>query len=387
MKQQRFINEKPDLKEQQIPRAQLQQMVQYAECASCRRTELLRYFGESVEEGNCGGCDNCLSPRETFDGTEDAITVLSCVAQIRLKSGFGVGLNHVIEVITGANTDKIRRWGHERLAVYGKGKKVHSRPEWAALSRELIRLGYLRQITEPFTILEVTPQGRDFLQERHSIMLTKPMIAPEKKARTVDSQTYDDTLFHRLRQLRKTVADARDVPAYVVFSDVALRQMAREYPSNEREFLQISGVGNKKLQEFGDVFLKAIAEYMGTHSPQSFSKETSDPVPSFSSRKRLLGPTAQETLRFFRLGDSVEDIARKREMVVGTIYSHLEQAIQVGEIEDISRLLTQDQQSAIAVAFAQSGFGNLTGAKEFLGDRYDYGQLRLFRAFHGKRTR
>ena len=386
VKQQRFINEKPDFQEQQIARAQLQQMVQYAECSNCRRVELLRYFGETVEEENCRGCDNCLSPRDLFDGTEDASMVLSCVVQIRLKSGFGVGLNHVIEVLTGAKTEKVRRWGHERIAVYGKGKNVHSRPEWAAISRELIRLGYLQQITEPFTILEVTRQGRDFLQAQHPVMLTKPMTAPERKTKTVESQTYDDTLFHHLRQLRKTVADARDVPAYVVFSDVALRQMAREYPSNEREFLQISGVGSKKLQEFGELFLKAIAEYMGTHSLQNFPKTSSLRASSPSTKKRSLSQTIQETLRCFQQGDSVEEIARQRGMVESTIYGHLEHAVQAGEVEDFNRLLTQDQQSEIAVAFAQTGFGNLTGAKEFLGDRYDYGQLRLFRAIHGKRS-
>ncbi|MGB0910110.1 MAG: DNA helicase RecQ, partial [Nitrospirales bacterium] len=340
VKQQRFINEKPDLQEQQIARTQLEQMVQYAECATCRRVELLQYFGEAIDQGNCGGCDNCLSPRDTFDGTEDAIAILSCVAQIRLKSGFGVGQNHAIEVLSGAKTEKVRRWSHDRLPVYGKGKNVHSRPEWAAISRELIRLGYLQQITEPFTILELTAKGKDFLQERQPIMLTKPMSAPEKKPSFVGNWAHDEMLFHRLRELRKTVADERDVPAYIVFSDVALRQMAREYPTNEREFMRISGVGNRKLQEFGKSFLTAIAEYVKTHSRQSFSRESSSaPSPSLSSKKKQLGNTVQETLRCFRLGDSVEDIAKKRGLVKATIYGHLQQVIQAGESVDMSRLL------------------------------------------------
>ncbi|MDA0739636.1 MAG: DNA helicase RecQ [Nitrospirae bacterium] len=389
VKQQYFINEKPSLQEQQIARTQLQQMVQYAECATCRRAELLSYFGEDPTQENCGGCDNCLSPRDTFDGTEDACTVLSCVAQIRGKSGFGVGQNHVIEVLTGANTEKVRRWGHERLAAYGSGKNIHSRPEWAAICRELIRLEYLQQTTEPFTILELTAQGRGFLRERPPIMLTKPMSAPERKTSSTGDLAHDEGLFSHLRQLRKTLADERDVPAYVIFSDVALRQMAREYPTTEREFLQISGVGNRKLQEFGEVFLSAIAEYVETHARQDFSKEA--PIPSSpppgSSRKKQLGNTVQETLRCFRLGDSVEQIAQQRGLVPSTIFGHLEQAIQAGEQVDTERLLPPEQHEQIAAAFAQTGFANLTGAKEILGDLCDYGQLRLFRAIHGKTSR
>jgi ATP-dependent DNA helicase RecQ len=162
--------------------------------------------------------------------------------------------------------------------------------------------------------------------------------------------------------------------------------MARDYPTNEREFLQISGVGNRKLQEFGAIFMTAIANHMETHPRQDFPKESNHlPPPTVSFRKKQLGNTVQETLRMFRLGHSVEEIATQRGLVVGTIYGHLEQAIQAGESVDIDRVLTPDQQAQIAAAFAKIGLGNLTGAKELLGDLYDYGQLRLFRAVHGKK--
>ncbi len=122
VKQQRFINEKPGIQEQQIARTQLQQMVQYAECPTCRRVELLQYFGDEYTSENCGGCDNCLSPRDTFDGTEIAETLFSCIETIFETSGFSVGLNHIIAVLTGANTEKIRRWRHNQLPMYGQGK-------------------------------------------------------------------------------------------------------------------------------------------------------------------------------------------------------------------------------------------------------------------------
>ncbi len=277
VKQQRFINEKPDPKEQQIAHKQLQQMVQYAECATCRRGELLRYFGEEFGQESCGACDNCLSPRATFDGTPAAHTFLSCVAQLRETSGFGVGMNHVIAVMTGANTEKVRRWGHEQLAVHGSGT-AHSRPEWAAISRELLRLGYLRQGTEPFRVLEITEQGRCCLRERQTVILTRSVGAPARGTQRASEVLYDEVLFNRLRQLRKALADERDVPAYVVFSDVALRQMARDYPADEREFARISGVGNKKLWEFGSVFLAAIAAHVVNHQRRSMPKDSVAPV-------------------------------------------------------------------------------------------------------------
>ncbi|HYG34653.1 MAG TPA: DNA helicase RecQ, partial [Clostridia bacterium] len=157
VKQLKFIDEKPNPKEQTIAREQLQQMVHYAECASCRRGELLQYFGEQYPEDNCEGCDNCLSPRSTFDGTLAAQKFLSCVYRIREKSRFNVGLNHIIEVLTGAETEKVRRWGHDQLSTYGIGTE-HSRPEWAAFGRELIRLGYLRQTADRLSVVEITPE-------------------------------------------------------------------------------------------------------------------------------------------------------------------------------------------------------------------------------------
>jgi len=363
----------------------LQQMVHYAECASCRRSELLAYFGEEFSADDCGACDNCLSPRATFDGTLAAQKFLSCVFRIREKNGFGVGLNHVVEVLTGADTEKIRKWNHTELSTYGIGKE-HNRSEWAAIGRELIRLGFLRQTTtEKFSVLEITNAGGTALKERKKITLTKPVTAPETQTRHVGEITCDETLFERLRELRKRLADERDVPAYIVFSDVALRQMARNYPENERDFARISGVGEKKLREYGAVFLIEIARHLATNPRQIFAEDSFVvPLPQRSS----LGDTARETLRRFRAGDSPEQIAEARGLVVGTIYGHLGTAIEAGEAIDLAQLLAADAQAEIAAdaqaeiaaAFKRTGWGNLVGARELLGEKYDYGLLRIFRA-------
>ena len=292
IKQTQFIDEKPDPTEQQIAREQLQKMVHYAECSGCRRRELLAYFGEDWSAGlrhgesvqshpavpeagapNCGACDNCLSPRATFDGTLAAQKFLSCVYRIRENTRFGVGLNHVVEVLTGADTEKIRKWNHEQLSTYGIGTE-HSRPEWAAIGRELIRLGHLRQTSGKFSVLELTNDGLAALKQRRKVTLTKPVTASEPKAHRAGDIACDEVLFDRLRRLRKQLADERNVPAYIVFSDVALRQMARDYPASEREFARITGVGEKKLREFGDAFLAEIAAHVGNNPRQIFADDS-----------------------------------------------------------------------------------------------------------------
>ncbi len=384
VKQTTFIDEKPNPQERQIARAQLQQIVHYAESANCRRVELLDYFSETFAEENCGACDNCLSPRATFDGTLAAQKFLSCVFRIREKNGFGVGLNHVVEVLTGADTEKIRNWHHAQLSTYGIGQE-HSRQEWAAIGRELVRLGFLRQTTEKFSTLELTPAGAAALKQRTKVTLTKPAIAPETKTHHVGEITCDEALFERLRLLRKTLADERDVPAYIIFSDVALRQMARSYPQSEREFARISGVGEKKLREYGAIFLGEMAAYLQTNPRQMFAEEAF--VVPMSQRSQV-GDSARETLRHFQAGESPEQISANRGLVIGTIYGHLATAIESGENLDLAQLATAVAQAEIAAAFARTGWGNIVGARELLGEKYEYGLLRCFRAAaNGKRNR
>ena len=377
VKQTAFIEEKTDPQEQKIAREQLQQMVHYAECSVCRRVELLAYFGETFSETDCGACDNCLSPRATFDGTLAAQKFLSCVYRIREKNGFGAGLNHVVEVLTGADTEKIRKWEHAQLSTYGIGRE-HSRPEWAAIGRELVRLGLLRQTTEKFSVLELTNLGGAALKDRRKITLTKPAVAPATPMHHVGEITCDESLFERLRALRKTLADERDVPAYIIFSDVALRQMARNYPANERDFARISGVGEKKLREFGELFLGEIAAYLQTNARQVFADDSFAATPP--AARGSLGDSARETIRRFRAGHSVEQIAREREVTPATILGHLAEGIERGEPVALERFFSPAELELVRDAFARLGYGSLTAVFEKLGGKIDYGRLRIFRA-------
>jgi ATP-dependent DNA helicase RecQ len=269
VKQKRFLEEKPE-REQQIARAQLREMVSYAESRECRRTMLLRYFGEKLGHGSCDNCDNCLEPRETFDGTIAAQKFLSCVHRVQQKSGFAFGMNHVIEVLTGGDTEAIRSRGHNELSTYGIGRDV-PRPTWQSIGRELTRLGLIAVAPGRFATVELTPAGRTALKQRTTITLTKPAEVPEKVSRThAGAIECDEELFEDLRRLRRRIADERDVPAYVIFSDVSLREMARAYPTRLGDFAQIPGVGQQKLNQFGEAFVAAINEFLLSHPRLEF---------------------------------------------------------------------------------------------------------------------
>jgi ATP-dependent DNA helicase RecQ len=375
-KQLHFIDEKSE-SEARIARAQLQQMVHYAETRECRRVTLLRYFGEEHTKPSCDGCDNCLNPRETFDGTIPAQKFLSCVHRIHAKSGFGFGLNHIVDVLRGAGTEAIRQRSHNELSTYGIGREL-KREAWQAIGRELLRLGLIENAPGKFATLSLTPAGRDALRHRTPITLTKPIevVARDQKARTGAIEC-DEVLFECLRTLRRKLADERNVPAYVIFSDVSLREMARNYPTTATEFRRIPGVGEQKLKDFAEAFLSEIKNYLDANSRRTFSSALD---PSRPPRRSRLNDSQKETLRRFRSGESVNDISRARGFVRTTIYDHLEAAIKSGESLELDRFFTAAQREEIASAFRKVSDGRLADVKSLLDGKYDYGELRIFRA-------
>ena len=380
VKQMRFIDEKPNPQERDTARAQLEQMIHYAEVASCRREFLLGYFGEKTGKANCGGCDNCLAPRATWDGTTAAQKFLSCVYRIREKGGFGVGMNHVIEVLTGADTEKVRKFGHRELSTYNIGGE-HTRAEWGAIGRELIRLGFLFQNPERFSTIEITEAGRDALKTRRKITLTKPVQPNGPQKQRAGEIACDEALFEKLRALRKQLADERGLPSYIIFSDVALRQMARFYPASDREFSRISGVGDKKLREFGAVFLGEIGAHIQTNARQMFADDSfTEPAATPTPSRARLNDTMRETLQLFRAGKTIPEITRIRGLQDSTIFGHLEEAILAGETIDLNSILGSAEQRAIAAALQRNGFGNLGSVVESLGGKHTYGECRLVRA-------
>lgn len=372
----RFIDEKTDDQEREVARNQLRQMVIFAESAACRRGQLLHYFDEEFAEKNCGGCDNCLSPRETFDGTAAAQKFLSCVYRIRQQSGFGVGLAHVADVLTGSTREKILRFGHDQLSTYGIGQE-HHRAEWQAIGRQLVNLGLLAQVP-PHHALEVSPEGIAFLRERRPLELIKPMAPESRSGRTRSGDLpCDELLFDRLKELRKKLADERNVPAYVVFSDVTLRHMARRYPETAEAFGAITGIGERKRDEFAALFIDEIARHTTEHERREFSDVVASPTPP---RDSSMNDSVSFTLELFKQGQSIEEIAATRKLSPGTVSSHLARAIDAGADVDAGAFYSEEQASRMADAFAAAGWETLGPVKEILGDTISYDTLRIFRS-------
>jgi ATP-dependent DNA helicase RecQ len=247
-----------------------------------------------------------------------------------------------------------------------------------SVGRELMRLRLMKQKSENgFSVVEVTPAGVEALKKRSAIMLTKVHTTEETVSVHGNEQEFDAVLFECLRVLRKRIADERNVPAFVIFSDAALRQMSQRCPTTTSEFIRISGVGEKKLRDFGAMFMKEIERHLQKNTRKKYSDENAAPSSHSSSGK--MNDTANETLRLFRSGKSVKDTAQERNLAVCTIYKHLLTAVVSGEDIQVDRLVTPEEKLEISSAFKINGYGNITGVFEMLGGRFDYGLLRIVR--------
>ena len=236
----------------------LNAMVAFAESLGCRRRALLGYFGEALER-DCGNCDVCLDPPERYDGTAHAQKVLSCVYRV----GQRFGARHIVDVLRGADVARIRDLGHERLTTYGIGKDLSS-DAWMSVIRQLVHLGYLRQDIANYSVLKLTPAATPVLRGERRVELAVPRegrrpAGARRPRRTADGLAVDEALFERLRALRKRLADAQAVPAYVVFSDATLGAMAALRPQTLEELRCVSGVGETKLARYGAAFLAVLA--------------------------------------------------------------------------------------------------------------------------------
>jgi ATP-dependent DNA helicase RecQ len=313
-----FINEKSE-QEQKVAREQLRRITSYAEATECRRRLLLRYFGEQMEGESCGNCDNCLTPRELFDGTIAAQKMLSCVYRIREKAGFDFGANHVIQVLTGAKTEAIQKWGHDALSTYAVGAE-YTRVEWFHIARELMRLGYLEEVQGRFTTIRLTEEGLAVLKQRKTIELAKPAKVPGRDSRARQA-VCDEALLGRLTGLRKKLADERGLPPHVIVPDIALREMAAKYPRSNEQLAATTGFSEKRLQDFGAAFLSEVSAHVREHPVQSRSvskAKTDDSEPYdqalFDKLRQLRRETARERglPPYFILPDSaLREISRR----------------------------------------------------------------------------
>ena len=255
----RFFEDIEDEQRRRVEEQRFNAMASFAEAQTCRRQILLNYFSEYQREP-CGNCDICLNPPKSFDGTLVAQQALSCV--YRAEQRFGLG--YIVELLRGANTSRIRDNNHHHLSTYGIGKE-HSSEFWLSILRQLIHQGLLSQDITQGSTLRLTEGARAVLKSEYSLQMAEPRLQAKHVYQDKLAQfNYDKKLFAKLRALRKQLADDDDVPPYVVFNDKTLAEMAQLMPTNDSEFLKVSGVGFTKLNKYGSPFLTAIRNYLAT---------------------------------------------------------------------------------------------------------------------------
>jgi ATP-dependent DNA helicase RecQ len=242
--------------QKRIEHQKLNALLGLCETSGCRRQVLLEYFGDTGKP--CGNCDCCDAPPETFDGTVSAQKALSCV--YRTEQRFGV--SYIIDVLLGKDDPRIRQFGHHEITTFGIGG-AHDKSEWQSIFRQLVAQTLLAVDAEHGG-LYITPQGHAFLKEKNSLYLRKhekkkqlKIARTEKAAMTFDGAP-DQSLFAALKTTRMAIAKEQNIPPYIVFHDKTLREMAIRRPTSAAALLQISGVGEQKMQRYGELFLKVI---------------------------------------------------------------------------------------------------------------------------------
>ena len=296
-----------------LERHRLDAMLGLCEVTSCRRQTLLRYFSEELPKP-CGNCDNCLLPPATWDGTDAARKALSCA--YRASQRFGA--HHLIDILLGRNSERMDRLGHRHLSTYGIGRDLDEK-QWLSVFRQLITLGYLQVDHEGHGALKLTEAARPILRGEASLLLRrdeeKRLARRGGATPTALADPDNHRLWEALRQLRKQLAETQGVPPYVIFQDAVLMEMIERRPANLSALGQLSGVGVRKLERYGEDFLRVIHRHRRTAVPKSGMTDT-----------------VTETLNLFRLGLTAEQIAGRRSLKTGTVLDHLALAIRQGQL-------------------------------------------------------
>ena len=269
VQQRRLIDQSPSGEEhKRVSGAKLDALLGLCETVDCRRVRLLDYFGEA--SGACGNCDNCLTPPEEWDATEAARKLMSCIYRCEQASGFGFGAMQIIDVLTGQRTAKVEQFGHDHVSTFGIGKEL-SALQWRAVIRQLVALRLLRVDYDRFNILQLTPDAREVLSGRRILKLRKPSekLPRQRKLKRGALSTLpardalageSGDVFQALREWRKGVAKEHGVPAYTVFHDATLQEIARLLPDSLDGLRGISGIGATKLERYGEPLLKVVRE-------------------------------------------------------------------------------------------------------------------------------
>ena len=346
---------------EEVQAAKLDRMKQFSEATTCRRKILLSYFGELLAQ-NCGNCDVCKNPPQFFNGTIIAQKALSVIT--RLKESEAIGT--VIDVLRGAHNATVLDKGYDQLKSHGVGSEISWR-DWQQYLIQLTNQGYCEIAFHKNNALQLTDFSKKVLFEGEHVNLTRPVAFKEqptvdKKAKTARvAKPKKDSLFERLRKLRQEIALAENIPAYLVFSDAALKEMERARPMSESDFLEISGVGQRKLEVYGEDFIAEIV---------AFSNE--------KTKTRKKNDTHKVTYELYKEGLTIDEIAEKRNLKSTTIFSHLAKLYTDGKPIEIYDFVTKEEVEKVRLA--KNELDNPQALKpyyEHLNAEIEYFKIRL----------
>ena len=348
----------------------LNAMLGLCEISSCRRHMLLTYFAQTSPE-QCGNCDACLTPQPQWDATIASQKALSCV----YRSGQRFGVNHLIDILRGSNCERIKQFSHDKISTYGIGKELDTH-SWRSVFRQLIARAYLHVDVEGYGGLQLTDKSRPLLRGDESIMLRKDIaevVDKERKKSKANKHNIaadQQELWQALRACRKQLADENNVPPYVIFHDATLMQMMDCHPITDAEFLNISGIGESKLERFGRQFLAILNNHDPRHA-QGFDNHRVE---------------SQEILALFFAGFDVMAICQQRSVEALLVYKHLSRAIERGDtpVTEVTGLSENEISTIEDVLLSQEGFDepsfSFNRAMKDLGGLYELGQLHCVRA-------
>jgi len=351
----------------------LEEVINYCELPTCRRKYLLEYFADAYDKENCGNCDCCLEPREEINSTEISQKILSAV----IKTGQKFGAAYIAKILLGKDDEKIRKCGHDQLSVFGIVNNFKAK-EITELINYLVAKKFLFRTFGDYPLLKITELGNQVLRDRTPILL--PTLKSNEKSSTklkIVETDIQEELFNELRSLRRDLATERNVPPYIIFGDASLREMAIYLPQSSEALAQISGVGNQKLEEFGEIFLKTIRDYAKAHSLEEKRKSN-----FLKPKISLVESTYDKTASLVAQKLSLEKIAKTRKLSISTIVSHIEQLAKQNPEIDIDYLRPDDELiEVVRTAFEKSGSLALNPVKSILGNAVSYDEIRLARIF------
>lgn len=346
---QSMMEDLPNPAFKELMQAKLDRMLKYADAEICRRKVLLNYFNENLAD-DCGNCDVCKNPPKRIDGTREAQIALSAI--VRLKQQ--VSMSVLIDVLRGAAKREILERKYDQIKTFGAGRNIAA-SDWQHYIWQILQLGYLEIAYDDGHKLRITPEANAVLFEGKKVDLVRPLSLKEVQERQKREQlerTHKEAtqprvrernrLYDILKELRRVIALERGVPSYIVFGDNTLAEMAGTLPRDEKSFRQISGVGEVKWTEFGDVFLDKINDFLN-ENPDFAANSTATPEPILSNSQLLKNTTYQETFSLLKQGKTVEEIAEIRFLSPTTVFSHIATLYERGESIDLSEWITQDE--------------------------------------------